>query len=1002
MSAYDVMDGLLRTSLVEESTIMETDSPLSDFEVELDLIDEGDTALLGLWYAVAGRSLVFEQDYLPSWMTDSVLIERDESDIRAEIAHHTKALNAVKGSDKAHFSFTRKSLDADPKTGKPREEEATRSRGEHIQHLERKLKTLHKELESPGAVQKPIPAPVHRGRFKTAKLGRSVPPAEGPWSPSPRSPSSGEGGPDKPEPSKYVSDDPKSAYHVPLFSEPGERGLAHRGKVQPVPPTKKAVEAHKKAVKRAEKKGLPTPADLPKRVARALPGQTITKGTGQIGQAFPFTQAMGTTIQKPVPTPERSKDAAREAAKRLPSTKPDEKESTLTRGHPGANSAIHTTMHVINGIKDPHHLTPREKAAVGRLVQSHGHHMGMGADTSKKGVSSQSLSARDQVISTFLGTGSDASEMAPYHGIKKTAELYVKRHSDPRSAPDNAHDQVAALIRDRRKKFAGYHHATVKRSKAAGTHAQSLTGVSKETDKEGEKAVKGHVQAELGSSGDGEDEAHTSPKPLWRGSGTRGTGHMARHERLGRVHDVLAGRYDPEHAERLRSHFELHDSKERIAHHNAKIADLREKMKGAEGSSKAALSKEMSDHVAAHNSEGKRHAKANSIRDRVQSQIERQQAAMASMKLRHKKEGKDAGHTEAHPHMQAMHGRLKQLQNLHQAIETPEGHQKYRVFAHIMNAGMGGHGDYDLEHASKTAEPEKAEESISLFDTVFEAEEPGEAPKPKKTKPAAEVIPGHIGKSGMPEHWKGAIAAHLGIPAYDVSRSIKDLFTGSAGEDMTKYVIGTGEARKTFTRTPREKGLFVQAAREGKTNAAGGGKLARTSFLANRDEIARAKLRTGWSKDLTPGSGRKAAPTFTITPEQRKKKEAAAEKTGEEHRQFAALSGRMTPEEAQLSKGKQIGSIKMSPEEIAQRVADAKSRRKAKGVDAAAAAQRKRDAELAHIGMAPDPEEPKPKKKNGDDEDEVTIKSGEESVSLFGLVFAESRRGASLFEAVLA
>lgn len=347
MSAYDVMDGLLRTSLVE-SVIVEDDSPPSDLQVELGLIEEGDVHLLGLWYAVTGRSALFEDDNLPSWMVEGVLAEREQKDIDDDIKHHEKALAAVLANpERKSYDFSR---------GKEGEEKTIpRTRDQHIAKLQHRLKGLH--AETPAGHQ-PIPTPLDR-RSAGAKLSRPTPTSSGPWSPPSRT-SSGEGGhPEKPWTPGHVSDDPKSAYHVPLSSEPGRRGLHHRGTVTPVPPLEKDVKAHKAAVKKAHKKGLPIPAPLPKKVVRALPGQAVTPGTGNITPRFSISQGMFTTRDKPVATPERTPEAAKEAAKKLKATDPDYPREFLA--HP---LAIHTAMHTIAGIKDPRNLTKEEHGAL--------------------------------------------------------------------------------------------------------------------------------------------------------------------------------------------------------------------------------------------------------------------------------------------------------------------------------------------------------------------------------------------------------------------------------------------------------------------------------------------------------------------------------------------------------------------------------------------------------------------------------------------------------------
>lgn len=1034
MNAYDVMDGLLRTSLVIEDTsdevvIVEAGDlpPPSNMEVELSLIEEGDPALLGLWYECVGGSVIFEQDGgLPLWLTEGTIFERDESDIRSEIARHEKALRAVQASDKPSYSFTRKSSKLDPETGEPGgEEEVTRSRDEHIQHLQRRLAGLHKELGKPSGGEKPFP----KGRVRAMPATRAIEPhgfgvtrhepvrtaldkaraaARSRFLGIQDEPKSREKA-SAPSPDEPPSDDPTSASHVPLFSEPGERGLAHRGKVTPVPYTKKELKA-------AEKEG----RTLPKRVVRALPGQTITKGTGRLGQRFPTTQAMGTTRDEPKKMAARSAADAKKAKEKLPRTK------SMFRTSPPAGAskdwvaphkkpwAIHAMMHTIAGVKNPHNLTPGQKSAIDALVQSHGHHMGIvdpKALTRTGGESERAVSAKDRATATFLGVygGEQArTTNVPYHGIIKVAKTYVggKGNDDPHSAPDDAHDQVAKIVRDARREFSGYHHKEVKERTAAGHVPKSLSVTGKEGEEKERGDVRGHVSAELGKrTADDDVEGAVSAKPLYRGAGTRGTEHMTRAQRFARVHELLGGRYDPEHAERLRSHFDRHDAKTRLGEHNEALRDINEKLKGAVGASKAALLKEKKFHTAARNTEGKRFAAADGLRTNVQGQIARQQAAIESMKRRHKKGGLDAAHTKSHPHMVAMQARLKQLHNLHSEIENPEGHEKYRIHAHILHAGIGGHGDYGIERGAEGEETEKTEWVSSLFDAIFEADasetDPQES-KPKKPKkpraaPGSITVPGEIGASDMPKKWKGAIAQHLGVDPSAISRALGDLFKGEGGEDFTRYVIGTGEHHGSMTRTPGEKGMFLRAAREGKLMHGGAGELAKSAWMARREGKARAHLgRIINAPSPTSSSVPARTPTIQLTPAQQERKEAAAKKAGEEHKQFAALAGRLTPEEAAEAKKKSAGYEKMTPEEKAQRLADAAARRKQRNIDKAAAAEEKRRSELAHAGMTPPGLEPEVEGKKGKKGSE------EESLSLFGAVFAESAPRASLFETIFA
>jgi hypothetical protein len=503
---------------------------------------------------------------------------------------------------------------------------------------------------------------------------------------------------------------------------------------------------------------------------------------------------------------------------------------------------------------------------------------------------------------------------------------------------------------------------------------------------------------------------------------------MERHDRLHRVHDELAGRYTHEHAERLRSHFERSDAHERVAHHNAQINGIKEKLKGATGSSKDALLDDLKDHETYRDIEAGRAYKAGALGRDVHGQIERLQYAIEAMKQRRSDRSPQA--TEAHPHMQAMKDRLKQLKNLHADAEAPEGHEDYKHFVHIVHAANGGHEDYGIELKKEkkkgkgkdeaggedAEDDEDVAESVSLFDALFEADEAapaGEEPKkPKRayTTKAQKVaaggvhVPAEIGTSPMPAGWKTAVAKHLGVGAHVISRAIGKLFKGPEGEHLTQHVIGVGEKRKTLTRTRREKWFFTQAAREGRLMGTGAQKFARDAYADNVEERARAKLRTGWSADLTPSRGRAPA-TSTIkplAPETKQKKDAATQAAaGADFSSFLKLIGRQSPEEKAASK--QRGQT-LTPAEkavkAAKQIADAKAQKEQAAADREERNQKARDDALAHIGM-------KPKKKKGakpkaDQETEAEPEDAAENTSLFGAIFTESRRrSASLFEAVL-
>lgn len=978
MIDYSVIDNLLRASVAPDNVANNelVAEGVSPFETELGLMFEGDEEALRAWRHAAGGSLIVGKDgSLPPWLAEGEWKDRAKKINPAADAARAAA-RAAALADPDRLQYTGGRIPPNPLTGKARRDPLPPKPREQEPYGKRSGEKVL--LRSPEDVEK--------AAAKSRALG--VPTDKG----------GGGGGEGSEAPSHPPSDDDKSAYHVPHLDP---FGVAHRGKVKPVYDS-----PEKEAEARLRGKGvgpkLPRKKDEPKpekgkeprgrvdpqffsTVARTMPGQTFSAKSHTVSQKYGEPTVAGATVRRGVPAvaptgvpkrvgkfkptqsdwrdkfiPDTVGAPASSTAKRptdrqgrfnpftgrgrslhaaafakypnvaTPTTGFDPKRP-FSKLH--STKALHQAMHTIAGISDDTaKLSDDQRDAIGLVVQTHGKHMGYEDPHApeRKGdprkASIENVHAADRALDEFANTHYKSRSGVPvFRGLRDAARLYAAKpgFGDAEDVPGGVHGRLRALLSAAAQGGRGKHFQEVRRQKAKGVKVKPIEQEGEIEGTNVELSYKGHA------------------------SGARESDHKTRVDRLDHIHELLGSQKTPEHAARLKNHFDLHDSKARLAHHNAQIDKLKkelhdEVLRSPNGSKEARrLANEIRVHSDHQSDEIERHNKAGRLPQHVDELIHKHTAKTAELMA----ENPNNVRLPARAHEAAL------LRRLRDAVHSPEGHNEYRDQMHGLHALLGGHEEYGVgankarsademsydDEAgvirknpnrpkvtrTKTPEAPAATESYvgSLYDLVFESDE-GDAgdegdegddaadaehfDKPKgrtvKPKEPGDRI-GHFGDFGP---WKGKVGAAIGSKT--VSRSMNKLFTGLDGANFVRHIlksntslkplgpsgpkrakhittaIETGkpidpEGRSRQTRTPRERGLFVQAALD--KRVAGKGKpLGPEAETERQKELADKRHELGWGAvdGIEPARETEAEVRKRHARERRDAREAAEEK----------------------------------------------------------------------------------------------------------------------------
>jgi len=764
--------------------------------------------------------------------------------------------------------------------------------------------------------------------------------------------------------------------------------------------------------------------------------------------------ALGTKKESPKPT----------GAKFTPgsTTGTKWKESTVKAPSEVNDDDLHRAMHTISTIPTGHSgpLSHAHRDALSTLWTTHGRQIHPdqpsheGDPLPKKGASGDVKNTREHFLNVLIGSGaavkrlgkrgtktgeadvSDETEDRPaLHGLIRTAKAYAEKHP---TKPDDVHHAVKGAIKKEAEWREGQEVVKQQRRQKRGKGTGSLvgtTGGGEETSLD--PAAKDAPEQEERHAYVGRAHAHLGTLPKFHG----------------------------DHLDLLRHRFDREDALRRLSKHGEMSASAKAELRAAHEehqTAKAASTKAMDSHNQGTGTKAQvlaaqahEHDALLKKKRSLEAQDHHDQEA-GHQKRRHLKAVKEHGDA-----VKANGGK-----DIHDSIHRDYSglmhhHMVNSGWTGDVEEVMNSPEFKAHKEAKKAARSEKTKtEDYSLYGAVFaEADDEDEEDGKTTEKPAEKrakmrkayaglgkpVIAGREpGESGVSAGANEAIAfMHQKDPSWS-TRLQGDLFGIDKKAKGTvpapvKHLIGTAadtdvRAGVSKGRVPRSSIKGTLAARQagGYELAARGGRLvggksgALGVELATQDLEQQAKrkgaeflaaMRKKPSKSQGASSKTLSRPERETSPEEmeiiNKRREAVkargeklAAKTRERVTAGAASRGRKAvfpkaPEvDSETGKEAEPELVKKTGGALQQAKAEA---RKATAPEreelAALQAKRKKDKATSFEKMSP---AERAGKESAKDDDEVTVKSGEESVSLFGAVFAESRRGASLFEAVLA
>lgn len=977
MSAYDVMDGLLRTSLVES---IESTDPLSDLAIETHLIAEGNEGLLGLWYMATGRSLVFcEDEQFEQWL--------DEAD-----------------DDEGHPAWRGKGGRVKP------EFVGAGARTPKSEPARQQVPARKFDLTTYGSLRSPEEKEAAAAKSKALGIApEGKPPKAGKeYDPHPDLP--------KFSPTR-VADVPYEVQTSKAGEAPSGTGIAHRGQLKTVRTVKTGKGDEKREVPRKE---IQFPK-LGKEGAQAL-AKSRVRADRPVKKAAPFTKAVG-------------KSAGPELM-----------------GARASNDEIHQAMHHIAGIANPHALKKHEREAIGKVMDAHADRAGYAGHAGPEGRDKESASKaawmkrqeaiirgkaanraekdptfdHDAYVKKEMGdanelwhsrqpiaapklnkgeeldrserglaylTGTSQSPKAttykePFYGIRQVAAQYVKKHPEEGTAPEDAHDTVRSFIGAHVKRVFGKYDSDMAKRAKKGSADPTIA----------KKA------SELGGGGDGGDDGMDMGAAATEHGGldpaAKGSVHPSdRHTHIQLGHEFW-GAHHPEHiAPVLQYRWDMHDAEEQYAKHKAAHGPLAKKSAETKALLKAAKLK----HQAAQDSHDQisksPHASRivkNSAREKLEAAAAEHEDALHKHRANHKHLRANAQwmrhEDERHAHAEKMHtyfhNRAMTKAGMPHGTGAPYDEEDYKNYGFGMTLAAHGHGP---------KADEDVEESISLFDALFEANAPNPgAPKEKKKKraaavdkaPTGELFPAQTGDQVLKRAKDLGIKqaqtpSHLAIP--HGTGAIERSVIQAAADKWFGELNPTAKSR----RIAKLLGPAIAPAIQTLTKGTG---TVFTGAVTGRKAKTGTEVRAG---NVPTWSSRHDEPGPTIPPSQA----AAFVHAAQAGIRPGVTGGALGPRKA-LGDAARAASVTTdrriagtssgspAPELTPERRAAFRSGR-AKVLKAAKKEknQERKGRKVLEKGLA-----------RGADPGEVQA----DSLSLFGALFTESRRGASLFEAILA
>ena len=1006
MSAYDVMDGLLRTSLVE------IHDPLSDLDVETQLIAEGDDALLGLWYMVTGRSLVFcEDDQFEQWLG-----EADDEETPG-----VGKYGRVKTGPRAHSPVAKQVM---PARERPHRTEpwAPPTRGFSPEDRAKwKLKdseSVGKEPETKftGATQDP-PEELHPGLLKHGKL-MPVKPTK-----------------------KAEKEAKKAGVTLPpriVRRHPGQ-AVSRSGDVRT-----NIGEPHL---------GKTTRTGVSLKGLRGLAGRT---------PHVPSASAAARLKSAPALSPSHSAQDVHQAMHHIATINPDSAEKLS----PDQHKAIATVMdahgaHVYSSHTDPAFRgqeAARKEKHIQREVDkvkspeaqdrakaraSKSFNPGFIASGTKEKTAGDH-DATTRGIEYLTGTSSLAGSKTynkPWKGLHDIATAYTSRkgNEDPKVAPDDAHDQVRASIKKAMSRAKGKLRAHEGKRAKRGRGKQDPGLAKKGSELSGGGDDGDDVTFDPGAGEEDTPGEHGLTGHAHPGSST---GPEDRFTQTNRAHD-WHGKDHPEHIAKLFKHlYDKEDSAERIKHHMGQhevlargVADSRTHLENAKAAHVAAHRDHHDAVLAGAGHETLRekhhafvkardaHEQAATDHDSLQRNA-RTNAHMLSLES-------DRYNKAIEDHAAAHHAALKKEGTPHL---SPNIDDQYRNYGFKMDHSVAslGHVPTDLSYEDKPKErsarrsPKKKgaevktdDVDLSLFDMIFEAEErdPGSDFDADEDEEGSAAAPKAGGRKKSPAEIRRAAFAKTGV-----SKNI-----GSGNLDAEKVV--TPLAKKWFPHmSDSERSRHVKSLLTGPDMAADvqtlAGGMAGMRPLSTRSSLGRAKEITGLELRHKPAGGQSRSlglrPASAIEAAKRRppippSHIAAFVQTAETGRRAGGKGGKLGPEkvagEIEAKKQRNLvnkrAAIKAAGDQLqyVHGKSPAITPARAATIRAASAEGEKKEKEQKKLAstfqrFSKSAAREHAQKLRGGAVDAQTDLTN--SLSLFGSVFMESRRGASLFEAVIA